>query len=79
MRRWEDPDDQEDRLIWTGPSIASDRVIVVGSNEEALSLSPYNGGVLGTLKLRSSTTIAPVFANKTMYIYDESGDLLAYR
>ena len=79
LRRWEDPDDQEDRLIWTGPSIASDRVIVVGSNEEALSLSPYNGGVLGTLKLRSSTTIAPVFANKTMYIYDESGDLLAYR
>jgi outer membrane protein assembly factor BamB len=79
LRRWEDNEDKENRLIWTGPSIASDRVIVFGSNEEALALSPYNGDVLGTLDLRSSTTIPPVFANGTMYVYDDAGDLLAYR
>ncbi len=79
LRRFEDMSNQEDRLIWTGPSVASDRVIVLGSNEEALSLSPYNGDVLGTLDLRSPVTISPVFANRTMYVYDDSGDLLAYR
>jgi outer membrane protein assembly factor BamB len=79
LRRFFDIENQEDRLIWTGPSVASDRLIVLGSNEEALALSPYNGDVLGTLELRSSTTISPVFANGTMYIYDNDGDLLAYR
>ncbi len=79
LRRFEDMEDREGRLIWTGPSMASDRLIVLGSNEEALSISPYNGKVLGTMELRSPTTISPVFANATMYIYDDSGDLLAYR
>ena len=79
LRRFEDAEDQENRLIWTGPSIASDRIIVLGSNEEALSLSPYNGEVLGSIELRSPVTISPVFANATMYIYDDAGDLLAYR
>ena len=79
LRRFEDLDNQEDRLIWTGPAVASDRVIVLGSNEEALSLSPYNGDVLGSLELRSSVTIPPVFTNRTMYVYDDSGDLIAYR
>lgn len=79
LRRWEDNEDRENRLIWTGPVLASDRVIVFGSNEEALSLSPYNGEVLGTLELRAPTTISPVFANRTMYVYDDAGDLTAYR
>jgi len=79
LRRFEDMDDQEGRIIWTGPSVASDRVIVVGSNEMAISLSPYNGAVIGELKLTAPVTISPVFANSTMYIYDESGDVTAFR
>jgi hypothetical protein len=59
--------------------IASDRVIVVGSNEQALSLSPYSGAVLGRLDLDSPATLPPVLANGTMYLLNDDGDLVAYR
>ena len=79
LKRFEDEDDPDDRIIWTGPVIASDRLIVMSSDERALSLSPYNGEVLGEMDMPSSITIPPVFANRTMYVYDDAGDLLAYR
>ncbi len=79
LRRFEDEDDQEDRIIWTGPSLASDRILLFNSFEQALSLSPYNGDVLGEMKLPAPVTISPVFANSTMYVFDDAGDLLAYR
>lgn len=79
LRRFKDMEDQEGRIIWTGPSIASDRLILLNSEEQAMSLSPYNGAVLGELEMEAPMTIAPVFANSTMYVYDDAGNLLAYR
>lgn len=79
LRRFKDMEDQEGRIIWTGPSIASDRLILLNSEEQAMSISPYNGAVLGELEMRAPMTIPPVFANSTMYIYDDAGSLLAYR
>ena len=79
LPRFEDEDDQDERLIWAGPALASDRLIVVGSHGRALSLSPYTGAVLGQIELRDGTTLPPVFANRTMFVLDNDGDLTAYR
>jgi len=79
LPRFEDEDDKEGRIVWAGPVIASDRVIVVGSNEQALSLSPYSGAVMGRLDLDSPATLPPVLANGTMYLLNDDGDLVAYR
>ena len=62
-----------------GPALASDRLIVVGSQGEALSISPYSGDVLSKLKLAAPATLAPVFAKSTMYLLNDKGDLVAYR
>jgi len=66
-------------IVWTGPGLASDRLIVVSSNKEALSVSPYTGAVLSRLKLAAPATLPPVFADKTMYLLNDAGDLTAYR
>ena len=79
LPRFEDEDDEDDRIIWAGPALASDRLILLGSNGRALSLSPYTGAVLGQIDLRDGTTLAPVFANATMFVLDDDGDLTAYR
>jgi outer membrane protein assembly factor BamB len=65
--------------VRSGHIVASDRLIVVGSHEEALSLSPYNGEVMSRLKLAAPATLPPVFAQKTMYLLNDDGDLVAYR
>jgi outer membrane protein assembly factor BamB len=79
LPRFEDEKAEEDRIVWAGPALASDRLIILGSDGRALSISPYTGAVLGQMELRDSATLSPVFANKTMYVLDDDGDLTAYR
>jgi outer membrane protein assembly factor BamB len=79
LPQFENPEDKEGRIVWAGPVVASDRAIVVGSNEQALSLSPYSGAVMGRLDLNSPATLPPVLANSTMYLLNDDGALAAYR
>jgi outer membrane protein assembly factor BamB len=79
LPRFTKPKDKKGRIVWTGPALASDRLIVVGSNSEALSVSPYTGTVLSRLKLAAPATLPPVFAQRTMYLLNDKGELTAYR
>jgi len=79
LPRFEDERARKDRIVWAGPALASDRLILVSNNGEALALSPYSGAVLGRIELDSGSGLAPVFANGTMYLLDDDGDLSAYR
>ena len=69
---------KKNRIVWAGPALASDRLILVGSNGEALSLSPYSGSVLGKVELDSAASLTPVFANSTMYLLDDDGQLATH-
>jgi outer membrane protein assembly factor BamB len=79
IQRFTNEEKKKGRIVWAGPVLASDRLIVVGSNKEALSMSPYTGEVLSRLKLAAPATLSPVFANGTMYLLNDAGDLTAYR
>lgn len=79
LPRFEDEKNRRDRIVWAGPALVSDRLILVGSTGEALSVSPYSGAVLGRIELRDPSSLSPVFANATMYVLDDDGDLTAYR
>jgi outer membrane protein assembly factor BamB len=79
LPRYEDPEDQEDPISWTGPVLASDRLIVAGSHGEALSVSPYTGEVLGLIDLPSGVAVPPVVAGNGLYFLTEAGSLVAMR
>lgn len=79
LQRWEDEDDKTGAVVWTGPVLASDRLIVVGSNGWALSVSPYTGEVLGREEMPDAVNIPPVVAAGTLYFLTDDGDLIAYR
>ncbi len=70
---------RRDPIVWTGPVLASDRLIVAGSHGEALSLSPYTGQVLGRIVIGERVLISPVVAESTIYFLDDSGRVLALR
>jgi outer membrane protein assembly factor BamB len=71
--------DQKRGIVWSGPVLAGDRLIVAGSHGEALSLSPYTGEPRGRLTLNEGVLIAPVVAEGTLYFLDEGGRLVAMR
>ncbi|MCH9019499.1 MAG: PQQ-binding-like beta-propeller repeat protein, partial [Proteobacteria bacterium] len=79
LPRYEDPEDRDGPIFWSGPVLVSDRLIVVGSHGEAVSISPYSGRVLGRLDLGGETDLAPVVANGTMYILTNDAKLVALR
>lgn len=66
-------------IQWGGPVLASDRLLVAGSTGEMLSLSPYTGEIIGKLDLRETMRLAPVVANRTVYVLAASGRLIALR
>jgi outer membrane protein assembly factor BamB len=80
LPRLEDPDEPTSAPItWTGPILVGDRLLLAGSNGEALAMSPYNGEILGRIELSGPVLIPPVVADGTVFILTENADLLAYR
>lgn len=70
---------KEDPIIWTGPILGGDRLIVVSSDGWALSVSPYTGEPLGREEMPGNAFVDPVIANNTLYILTDNAELSAYR
>ncbi len=79
LPRFEDPDSRDEPVFWNGPLLLSDRLIVLGSNGDALAISPYSGRLMGQLKMPHGVRVAPVAANGTLYVLTDEGDLVALR
>lgn len=70
---------REDPIRWVGPILASDRLIVIGSNGESLSMSPYTGAPLGRTDFPDGVYVNPVIAGNTLFVLTEHADLIALR
>ena len=79
LPRYEKPKKRDRPIFWSGPILVSDRLLVVGSHGEALSISPYTGRVLGRIALPGGVKISPVAAGDTVYVLTNDGDLVALR
>lgn len=79
LPRWLDPDDREDPIVWTGPILASDRLIIAGSHGVALALSPYSGRILGAIEMPDGVSVGPAVANGIVYFLSDDAELSAYR
>jgi outer membrane protein assembly factor BamB len=66
-------------ILWAGPVLASDRLLVAGSTGELLALSPYDGTVMGKISIGSPMRLGPVVANRTIYVLTDTGRLIALR
>ena len=80
LPRWENPNVQKKPITWFGPLLAGDRLIVAGTSEAALALSPYSGEILGLQKLPGvAAPLQPVIADGTLLLIAEDGRLIALR
>jgi outer membrane protein assembly factor BamB len=80
LPRWEDPNKRKNTLTWYGPLLVSDRLIVTGISEDALSISPYTGEILGHITLsEAAAPTSPVVAGGTVLIVTNDGRLMALR
>ena len=80
LPRWADPEKRKDSLTWFGPLLAGDRLVVTGRNEQALSISPYTGEILGRKDLSGAAAPStPIVADGTLLILTDDARLIALR
>lgn len=79
LPRYRNAKDRSGPIVWSGPVLGGDRLIVLSSTGEAMFLSPFTGQPLGTLRLSSAAYVEPVVAGNTLYILADDGKLTAYR
>lgn len=79
LPQWQDEKEQSDPILWRGPALAGDRLIVAGSSSEALAVSPYTGKILGRQSLSGAASVPPVAAEATVFVVTDDGSLLALR
>lgn len=79
LDRYAKPKKKANPIQWEGPVLASDRLLVVGSNKQMVAVSPFDGSRLASWKLGSPAYIAPVVAANTAYVLTDDGKLTAWR
>lgn len=80
LPRFGNPEKRTDPLTWYGPLLVEDRLIVTGTSDDALSISPYTGEILGHIRLSAAAApLVPVVADGTVLIVTNDGRLLAMR
>lgn len=79
LGRYEDPEDRDNLVNWSGPILASDRLIVTGSQGVAVALSPYTGEVIGEIEMPDDVSLPPVLADETLYFQTDGARILAFR
>lgn len=79
LPRFSDEKKKKGPIVWTGPILASDRLIVGGSHGQALAISPYTGQIIGREEMPDGVAVAPVVADGSVYFLANDADLVAYR
>jgi outer membrane protein assembly factor BamB len=73
------PKSKRGQIDYYGPILAGGRLIVVGSNGAIVNIDPVNGGFQSQTRVDAGITQPPVVANSTLYIFDDKGQLTAFR
>ncbi|MFC7332245.1 PQQ-like beta-propeller repeat protein [Rhodocista pekingensis] len=79
LEQYEDPDDREDPIQWTGPILAGGRLILANNLGELVEVQPDSGQVIRRTDLPDAVLVPPVVANNTLFVLTDDGDLIAYR
>jgi outer membrane protein assembly factor BamB len=66
-------------VLWAGPVLAGDRLILAGSNGALINVNPTDGAFQSQVDVKDGISFQPVVANNTLYLLTDSGRLIAYR
>ena len=73
------PAKKRNPIVWTGPLLISNFLVLVSSEGKAQLLSPYTGDKLSETAMPDGTFIPPIVANGVMYVYTNEAELVALR
>lgn len=79
LSAYDNSENAHNSLLWNGPILAGNRLILTGSGESLLEISPTNGELLRKLDLGFHVSVPPVVAGNTLYLVSDDGTLSAWK
>ena len=79
LPRYTDPEDNEGPIDWVGPVLAGDRLLMISTTGELLTVSPYDGQLLGSSMMGSGTRVPPIVVAGGAYLLLGDATLVALR
>ncbi|WP_298917483.1 PQQ-like beta-propeller repeat protein [uncultured Algimonas sp.] len=73
------PEKRKDRIVWSGPVLAGERLVIASSRGQLLIVSPYDGSILGERDIGKAVMVPPIIANQTVYLLNNDAKLIALR
>lgn len=67
------------RPVWSGPILASNRLVLVNSDGQAVAFDPKTGQQTASVRLGSAAYIAPAAYNGALYVLTDTGRLVSIR
>lgn len=71
--------DRTVRPAWAGPILATNRLILVNSDGEAVAFDPKTGALQSTIRLGAPAYVAPIAYNGALYVVTDNGQLVCIR
>ena len=71
--------DKTIRPEWSGPILASNRLVLVNSDGEAVAFDPKTGAQTASIRLGAPAYIAPAAYNGALYVLTDKGELVSIR
>lgn len=79
LPRYRDPENLEGALVWYGPVLGGNRLILFSSNGLARDIDPKTGAVTREWETGQDVVAPPSVASETLYLLSASGTLSAWK
>ena len=79
LKEYENAEKRKNKITYSGPLIASNRIVVASSEGELIGLDPQTGSEVSRLNLKSSVFIEPIAAGGKILVLTDEGKLIAIR
>lgn len=79
LARYDNEKKRKGPIFWVGPVLAGNKLWVGNSRGELGTVDPATGKLTPVVELKEPISLAPIVANQTLYVLDDSGRITAYR
>ncbi|GGI77637.1 outer membrane protein assembly factor BamB [Polymorphobacter multimanifer] len=79
LERWKNMKKKTGPIVWSGPVLGSEKLLMVSSEKAIVTVDPYEGKVLARGKLSAAAYLPPVLAGGLAYVLTDDGKLTAWR
>lgn len=79
LSTYDAPEQSRNPLLWHGPVMAGNRLIVTSQSGSVMEIKPEDGTLLRKLKIGSRVAVPPVIADSTLYLLGSNGTLSAWK